>query len=314
MNMVVIVCGPTGCGKTYFAHKLAQKYHGEIICADSMQLYQQIPIITASPADSLKKDLPYLLYNFLDINEESYSAVKYAEIAAQVIKEVNSRNKIPIVVGGSGLYINTLIFGYSSIPAISEIIKSEVKMLHEEYGQVKFFEDLQNLDPIAASKLNMLDKQRTMRAYEVYKQTGQSIITFQNNTAIAPLNGLVIKVILLNPERNFLVSSCNVRLQQMFDHGAVAEVEAIKRLIKNKSSIKDSSIKAVGVQEIIEYLDGQITLAEALNLAQCRTRQYAKRQSTWFRHQMKEKIILEYSSNKELEQLLLREEVVQIFD
>lgn len=310
MNRVIVICGPTASGKTYFAHQLAQKYNGEIICADSLQLYKQIPIVTASPADSLKRELPYLLYNFLDITENNYSTVRYAKIAAQVIKEVRLREKLPIVVGGSGLYINTLLSGYSAIPEISDVIKSEARALQAHIGQKQFFAYLKALDPLAANKLHCLDAQRTIRAYEVFKQTGQSIITFQHNKVITPLNNVIVSIVLLNPERNFLYFNCNTRLQRMFETGAIEEVAAIMPLIINKViNEKNSKIHAIAIQEIIKYLNNQLTLSEALSLAQNRTRRYAKRQVTWFKHQIKNKITLEYSNDRELEILVSKNEV-----
>jgi tRNA dimethylallyltransferase len=298
---VIIICGATASGKTYFAHNIAKKYDGEIVCADSMQLYKHIPIITASPPQSLKSELPYWLYNFLNLEDEC-SYAHYAELAAERIKEIISRGKMPIVVGGSGMYISALIFGYNDIPKISDDIRKQAKALQNRLGQIEFFEQLKIIDPISASRLNMLDKQRSIRAYEVFKQTGMSILAFQNAEKIMPLKGLKIKTIMLHPNRYFLYSTCDARLSNLFLNGAVDEVRAIYDRAK---ILDNSAVKSVGIQEIMAYLKGTISLNEALKIGQSKTRQLAKRQVTWFKNQIKEKTIIEYNSLEELESFKL---------
>ncbi|WP_341764250.1 tRNA (adenosine(37)-N6)-dimethylallyltransferase MiaA [Candidatus Tisiphia endosymbiont of Beris chalybata] len=297
---ILIICGPTASGKTYLGHHLAKLYNGAIINSDSMQIYQQIPIITASPLAIYRKEIPYLLYNFLSIEQE-FSTVKYLNKALEAIKEITSIGKLPIIIGGTGLYINSLLFGYNEIPDISPEIRKYVRELHSHIGQVEFFQKLQKLDEIAGQKLHPSDAQRSIRSYEVCMQTGRSIFEFYTTQNIPILAQFKVQVFFLQPERNFLYDSCNARVQTLFNSGAIEEV---KVMAKNFPIATTSGTKAIGVQEILAYLTNKITMQEALTLTQTKTRQYAKRQLTWFRNQIKDKTTLEYSDNSQFEELI----------
>ena len=299
MNKVIVVCGPTASGKTQFAHLLAKKNNGEIVNADSMQLYKSLPIITSSPSLELKNELPYHLYNFLDINSE-YCVANYAQMAAEKIKEISTRKKLPILVGGSGMYINSLIKGFSYIPDIEPEVRAQVRSLQQSLDSNEFFELLKKTDPVIVNVLNAQDSQRVARAYEVFLQTGKSILYYQkSNTKL--LEGFSFRIILLLPNRQFLYSMCNNRLEQMFKNGAVEEV---KSLLNEKCNINALAMKSLGVKEIISYLENRISKDEAMELAKTRTRQYAKRQITWFKNQLQEKDIIEFSNNGEYEKIL----------
>lgn len=299
MNKVIVVCGPTASGKTQFAHLLAKKNNGEVVNADSMQLYKSLPIITSSPSLELKNELPYHLYNFLDINSE-YCVANYAQMAAEKIKEISTRKKLPILVGGSGMYINSLIKGFSYIPDIEPEVRAQVRSLQQSLDSNEFFELLKKTDPVIVNVLNAQDSQRVARAYEVFLQTGKSILYYQkSNTKL--LEGFSFRIILLLPNRQFLYSMCNNRLEQMFKNGAVEEV---KSLLNEKCNINALAMKSLGVKEIISYLENRISKDEAMELAKTRTRQYAKRQITWFKNQLQEKDIIEFSNNGEYEKIL----------
>jgi len=299
MNKVIVVCGPTASGKTQFAHLLAKKNNGEVVNADSMQLYKSLPIITSSPSLELKNELPYHLYNFLDINSE-YCVANYAQMAAEKIKEISTRKKLPILVGGSGMYINSLIKGFSYIPDIEPEVRAQVRSLQQSLDSNEFFELLKKTDPVIVNVLNAQDSQRVARAYEVFLQTGKSILYYQkSNTKL--LEGFSFRAILLLPDRQFLYSMCNNRLEQMFKKGAVEEV---KSLLNEKCNINALAMKSLGVKEIISYLENRISKDEAMELAKTRTRQYAKRQITWFKNQLQEKDIIEFSNNGEYEKIL----------
>ncbi|MFY9589919.1 tRNA (adenosine(37)-N6)-dimethylallyltransferase MiaA [Rickettsia endosymbiont of Halotydeus destructor] len=297
---VIILCGPTASGKSYLAHHLAKIYNGEIINIDSMQVYKEIPIITASPPEDYKAELPYHLYNFLPITEE-FSVVKYLQLATEKIKEINARKKLVILVGGTGLYINSLLFGYNQIPEISADLRQEVRNILTKIGVEEFWQRLKNLDPLAAAKIKPNDSQRLSRAYEVFLQTGESIFFFQTLPKESLLSEFNFKVIFLYPERTFLYKTCNERLEKIFEEGSIIEIAAIK---ENFQNFTGSARKAVGVSEILAYLNGDIALDKALILAQNKTRQYAKRQITWFKNQIKEKITLEYSNEEEFSRLM----------
>ncbi|CAK6516537.1 tRNA (adenosine(37)-N6)-dimethylallyltransferase MiaA [Rickettsia helvetica] len=339
---IIILCGPTASGKSYLGHALAKIYNGEIVNIDSMQVYKEIPIITASPpqiyntkiqlnSESFRQDefkgepaqhikirehrrilqnslvssflndaVPYHLYNFLSITED-FSVVKYLKLATKKIKEITGRGKLPILIGGTGLYINSLVFGYNNIPDISEDLREQVRNLHAKIGNIELWSKLEQLDPLAAFKINQNDTQRLIRAYEVFMQTSKSIFSFQTMPKEQILSDFNFKIIFLNPERKFLYKTCDERLDMIFKEGAIDEIALIKKQFAPKDY---SNLKAVGIKEILAYLDGNFTLDEALNAAMIRTRRYAKRQVTWFKNQIQDKITLEYVNQEEFTQIL----------
>ena len=299
MNKIVVICGPTASGKTQFAHFLAKKKKGEIVNADSMQLYKQLPIITSSPSFELKNELPYHLYNFLDVESE-YCVAKYVKEAAKKIKKISDQGNLPILVGGSGMYIGALVKGFSAIPDIDPMIRAKIRNLQKTLSPKDFFNLLAQSNAEVSCTLNMQDSQRIARAYEVYLQTGKSISFYQKNN-IKPLAEFVFEIILLLPSRSFLYSMCDERLEQMFKNGAIEEV---KKVISKNQNIKTSAMKSLGVQEIISFLNGDISKDEALGRAKTKTRQYAKRQITWFKNQIQEKQILEFSNHEEYQRIL----------
>jgi tRNA dimethylallyltransferase len=229
--------------------------------------------------------------------------VKYVQLAVEVIKQISNQGNLPIIVGGTGMYINALLFGYSQIPSISPEIRQHTRKLHAEVGQTEFFKQLTILDPLAQNNLNILDKQRSLRAFEVFMQTNQSIFTFQAVKGLSPLPEFDFKVFSLCPERSFLYLTCNERLKKIFSQGAIDEIKMIKNNLGNTNTPK---ARAIGIQEIMAYLDNRISLSEAIDLAQNKTRQYAKRQVTWFKNQIKDKVTLEYSSHEEFKELIAK--------
>ena len=299
MKKAVIICGPTASGKTNFAHKYALINEGEIVNGDSMQIYKQLSIITASPAFHLTQELPYHLYNFLDISEE-FSAAKYAVLASRAVEEISSKGKLPIIVGGSGMYINMLTLGFSSIPTINQDVRDSARRLYASIGSEGFYKLLSALDPKAASLLNSNDSQRVIRAYEVIKQTGKSILDFQNEGNIIPLPNYEFDIILLMPGRSFLYETCDNRFIELAKHGGLKEVEKIYRQFfeRNELSLLEKlpALKALGVAEFIAHIKGDISLEKAIELASAKTRQYAKRQCTWFNNKIKEKQVISFNN------------------
>ena len=224
-------------------------------------------------------------------------------LAHEKIQTIACNQKIPIVIGGTGLYINSLLFGYNEIPTVDTEIRQHVRKLYDDLGKIDFFNKLKELDSIAGQKLNPGDTQRVLRAYEVLLQTGKSIFSFQSNKNINILPNFNYKVIFLYPERNFLYQKCNERLEKIFMKGAIEEVTKLHLEFPNLNS---SAIKAIGVQEIINYLEGKSSLQEALKIVQMKTRQYAKRQITWFKNQIQDKITLEYSDDQQFKELTVK--------
>lgn len=296
---IIILCGPTASGKSYLGHELAKTHNGEIVNIDSMQVYKEIPIITASPSQSYKAEISYYLYNFLSITED-FSVIKYLKLAAKKINEITARGKLPILIGGTGLYINSLVFGYNNIPDISWNLRKQVRELHIKIGNTELHSRLTKLDPLAGSKIKPGDTQRLIRAYEVFMQTDKSILSFQTTQKEQILSGYNFRIVFLNPERKFLHKICKERLQKIFQEGALEEIASLKAQFTSQEYL---NLKAVGVKEILGYLEGKISLDEAFEASLIRTRQYAKRQVTWFKHQINDKITLEYSNEEEFSQI-----------
>lgn len=290
MKKAVIVCGPTASGKTMYAHNLAKLYDGEVVNIDSMQVYKQIPLITASPSDQLKSELQYHLYNFKDV-KETFSVAEYCSLAAKTIRTISDSKKLPIIVGGTGMYISALTKGFNEIPEISPEIRSFVR------NQTNSYQELEELDPAAAATIFPGDSQRTKRALEVFLQTNKSILDFQKAPPVQPLPEFEFTVILLLPSRDFLYKSCDERLIELFANGAIEEVASIEEF-------GTLAAKALGISQITSYLKGQITISEAIETASAKTRQYAKRQTTWFNHQINPTKILTFSDTEGYYKLL----------
>jgi tRNA dimethylallyltransferase len=293
---IVVICGPTASGKTFIAHEIAKKYNAEIVNADSMQIYQELPIITASPSQELKTELPYHLYNFLSV-DQNFSAIKYCALASDVINDIISRNKMPILVGGSGMYIKMLLEGYSAMPDICEEVRAQSRSDYNLLGVEKFYQILCEMDPKVQSVIKPNDMQRAMRAYEVFIQTGMSILDWQKQPAVSLLSDIKCSILYLHPSRELLYRNCNERLIELFASGAVEEVQKMRA---DFVGLATPAMKALGVPEIGRYLAGEITRDLAVELASAKTRQYAKRQCTWFRHQMPGKYEIHFSANEEL--------------
>lgn len=291
-----IICGPTASGKTSYAHRLAKKIPSgaEIICADSRQIYSGVRVITSSPGEELRSEIPYKMYNFLEVTEE-FSLAKFVKAAYSEMEKTTARGKIPIFVGGTGLYVEALTEGYKDIPDPDPFLREEVRSLFKTIGTEAFFEKLRSLDPLAASKLNPGDSQRIIRAYEIFLQNGRSIFSYKEREK--KIEGYDFVTLVLNPDRKLLRSNCEERLLNMFRVGAVEEVSELKKIYPGKILEK---IDIIGVKEILGYLNGNLSKEEALELAKNRTNQYAKRQVTWFKNRTKEKTYINYSDAKEL--------------
>ncbi|RYE06196.1 MAG: tRNA (adenosine(37)-N6)-dimethylallyltransferase MiaA [Rickettsiaceae bacterium] len=298
MQKVLIICGPTASGKTDLAHHLAQLHNGEIINADSMQIYKTIPHITASPNIELKQELPYHLYNFWNVYQP-FSMSQYFVLANDKIKDVTNKQKLPIVVGGTGMYINALLYGYSDIPIVSEELKLQAREMHKRLGQEKFFALLNSLDYSSSVVLNKNDTQRSIRAYEVLLQTGKPISFYHQKIKHLSEN-FVFEVFFLLPERKFLYQSCDARLINIFDKKAMEEIEDLQ---VQYPDLNTPATKAIGIFEIRQYISGAISLEQAITQAQVRTRRYAKRQVTWFTHQIPYKQTLHYSDQHSYQNL-----------
>ena len=280
-SKIFLISGPTASGKSSFAIKLAKKINGEIINADSMQVYKQLKILSACPNPKDYQKVKHHLYGFNDV-KKNFSTGNWLKLAVKKIRELKKKKKIPIFVGGTGLYFKALTDGLTNIPNIPIRFRNNIRLLQETLGQKKFYQKLIKLDPHSKNKINSTDVQRSIRAYEVKLFTKKSLYEWFKNTKSYFKDKDFFKVYIDYPRKE-LIQRINKRTEQMLKFGAVKEV---KRFIKLKVQ-KDKSVnKAIGVSEIKNYLDNKNELEEIKEKISIKTRQYAKRQSTWARGNM----------------------------
>ena len=280
-SKIILISGPTASGKSKFSIKLAKKTKGEIINADSMQVYKELKILSARPYPKDYQKIKHHLYGFHSV-KKNFSTGDWLKYAIKKIKELKGRKKTPIFVGGTGLYFKALTDGLVSIPNIPIRFRNRIRDLHKNLGQKKFYQKLIELDQKSKGKINPTDAQRSIRAYEVKKFTKKSLHDWFKNTKSSFKEGDFFKIYIDYP-REELIQKINKRSEQMVKTGAINEV---KRFLKLKIK-KDKSVnKAIGINELREYLEKRIKLTDVIEKISIKTRQYAKRQTTWGRGQM----------------------------
>ena len=279
---IILLAGPTASGKSKLAIRLAKKLNGEIINADSMQVYKEFSILSSRPNNNEVKKAKHHLYGFISA-KKYFSAGDWLKIAKSKINQCYKNKKIPIVVGGTGLYFNTITRGISKIPNIDQKTRNKVRNLFKRIGYKKFYEKLLNIDPKAKNRILPTDSQRTQRAYEVILKTKKSLFDWIINTKSDFIN-FEIKKIFLNIPREELLKKISIRTELMFKNKCIEEVKNFNFFKLDKSL---SANKLIGVQEINDYLEGLISLEQCKELINIKTRQYAKRQNTWARGHMK---------------------------
>ena len=280
-SKIILISGPTASGKTDFSIKLAKKIKGEIINADSMQVYKEFKILTARPSLKEQKKIKHHLYGFLSIKKK-FSTGQWLKLAFKKIKLIQKKNKIPILVGGTGLYFKALVDGLVKIPKISIKKRKAIINLQNELGQINFYKKLIKIDPKIKGLINSNDVQRSIRAYEVKWFTGKSLFDWYKDTKSLFSNDDFIKIYIDFP-RNELLSRIKFRTKNMLPK-AINEVKRLKGLRVAKSN---SSNKIIGIDEIKKLLEKKLDKDQAIELIAIKTRQYAKRQATWARSQMK---------------------------
>ena len=280
-SKIILISGPTACGKSNFALKLAKKIKGEIINADSMQVYKQLQILTARPKKKNLKKIKHHLYGFCDVKKK-YSTGEWLKLLLNKIKNIRKRKKVPIVVGGTGLYFKALTDGLVKIPNIPMKKRDKIRLMQKKLGQKKFYNKLLKIDPMIKNKIERNDIQRTIRAYEIKNHTKISIIKWFEKTKKYFLSNEFIKLYIDYP-RESLINRINLRVDDMFADGAIEEVMRFNKLKVKK---ENSSNKVIGIKEISNLLNKQCTLEQTKELIAIKTRQYAKRQATWARGQM----------------------------
>ena len=287
-SKIILIAGPTASGKSKFAIKLAKRINGEIINADSMQVYKELKILSARPSFQDYQNIQHHLYGFHNV-KNNFSTGDWLKLSLKKVKEIKKRKKIPIFVGGTGLYFKAILEGLVKIPNIPIRFRNKIRQLHKNLGQKIFYKKLLELDPKSKNKVNSTDTQRSIRAYEVKKFTNKSIHDWYQNTIPVYEDKDFFKIY-MNFPRVQLISKINSRTEKMIKMGAIREVEKFLKLkVKKDKSVN----KAIGISEIKEFLNDEKKLNEIKEKISIKTRQYAKRQSTWARGNMKNWLQLE---------------------
>ena len=280
-SKIILISGPTASGKSNFAVKIAKRIDGEIINADSMQVYKQLKILTARPNKEEQKNIKHHMFGVIDLNKK-FSTGQWLNTAIKKIKAIKKRKKIPILVGGTGLYFQSLIDGLVKIPEIPVKFRNKIRLIQKKNGQKKFYKKLLKIDPIAKDKFDQNDTQRTIRAFEVKSFTNISMYEWLNKTKSEFKEGEFLKLY-IDFKREDLIKRISLRTIKMIEEGAIKEV---KKFIKSKIK-KDLSVnRVIGIDELTQYLNKKINLDQAHELISIKTRQYAKRQATWARSRM----------------------------
>ena len=280
-SKIILISGPTASGKSNFAVKIAKKINGEIINADSMQVYKRLKILTARPSNKNKQNIKHHLYGVIDLDKK-FSTGEWLKATIKKIKEIKKIKKVPILVGGTGLYFQSLINGLVEIPEIPIKFRNRIRAIHKKEGQKKFYKKLLKIDPKIKGKFDQNDSQRTIRAFEIKSFTKVSMYDWFNKTTSEFRDSDFLKLY-LSVDREELIKRINKRTLVMMKEGAIKEV---KKFISLKIKKEQNVNKVIGIDELTQYLENKIDLDEAVELILIKTRQYAKRQATWARTRM----------------------------
>jgi tRNA dimethylallyltransferase len=273
------LAGPTAVGKSEVGVELAQRINAEIVSLDSMSLYRGMDVGTAKPSLELRRILPHHLIDVVDPQEE-FSVAQYFDAAAAVSQQIVARGRVPLFVGGTGLYLRSLLRGVFEGPLADPAIRKELEADAARVSPDELHARLQSVDPASAARLHPNDVRRVIRALEVHAQTGLALSQFQQQVPLPP-GERSQNVFWLAPPRAWLHERINRRVENMFDKGLLEEVG---RLLAAPRPLSRTARQALGYQEAIDHLEGRFSLAETITRIQTRTRQFAKRQHTWFRH------------------------------
>jgi tRNA dimethylallyltransferase len=282
-SKIILISGPTASGKSKAALKIAKKLNGEIINADSMQVYKELNILTARPSKTDLNKINHHLYGFRSVKKE-FSSGDWLKLAKKNIKKIGDKNKIPVLVGGTGLYFKALTDGLVKIPKIPIPIRNKIRRMQNKLGQKKFYLKLLKIDPTVKNRIDPTDVQRSIRAYEVISISKKSIFEWYKKTKTSFKSDQFIKIYIDYP-KDELINKISKRVDQMMKDGAIKEVKDFLKLnLKSDSKI----FKVIGIREIKEFIDKKTSMHDLkLNIV-IKTRQYAKRQRTWSRGQMRD--------------------------
>jgi len=306
MPKVVIIAGPTASGKSALAIDAARALNSVVLNCDSMQIYKNIPVISAAPSAEERAKVEHRLYEIYDCSKRG-NVVEWLDLCVAEIKKLWAENKVPVVVGGTGMYIDALINGVTPIPEVSAEIREKVQDWLDKEGLLKLYDFLQKHDVDIAAKLNPNDKTRIVRAVEIMMATNKKVSEWYKVPMIKKLPDAEFIVVKIVPAIDVIEDRCKQRLDKMvYEWGALKEIEY---LAQSKIPETLPAMKALGVPELMRYVKGETSLEEALQEAKLHTRQYAKRQRTWLRNKLPADIVAEdvYAGQAEiLMQILMR--------
>jgi tRNA dimethylallyltransferase len=277
---VILIAGPTASGKSALALRLAERLGGEIVNADALQLYADLRLLTARPSPEDEARAPHHLFGVADA-ADGWSTGRWVRAAVSVLEEINERGRPAILVGGTGLYFKALTDGLADIPTVPAAVRQAVADRYDTMGEAGFRAELAGRDPAAAARIEAGDRQRLLRAAEVWDATGKALSDWQADTRPVLAPG-AWRAVVMEPPREALYARCDARMEGMVAEGALDEVAT---LMARGLDPMLPAMKAVGVRELASHLAGERSLAEAIALAQQETRRYAKRQLTWLRNQ-----------------------------
>ncbi|WP_208605627.1 tRNA (adenosine(37)-N6)-dimethylallyltransferase MiaA [Rhizobium aegyptiacum] len=280
----ILITGPTASGKSALAVELAKRHGGAVVNADSMQVYDTLRVLTARPSEEEMQGVPHHLYGHVPAGA-SYSTGAWLRDVSVLLPALKAAGQLPVFVGGTGLYFKALTGGLSDMPDIPAALREELRTRLLEEGADQLYAELETVDPAMAANLNRQDGQRIVRALEVIKATGRSIADFQGRSGPVVIDADAARKIIVLPDRAVLHARINGRFEKMLQQGAEDEVRALLALGLPADALV---MKAIGVSQIAAMLQGEMTRDEVLEKGAAATRQYAKRQMTWFRNQMDE--------------------------
>lgn len=301
-NLFILI-GPTAIGKTALSIELAKRLNGEIISADSMQIYKYMDIGSAKITKAEMENIPHYLIDIISPDED-FTVADFKGNAIKLIKDINNKGKLPIVAGGTGLYINSLVYNLNFTQvAPNDEVRAKLEYLADEYGNEYLHEELQKIDIESAKRISVNDKKRIIRAIEIFKLTGKPMSEHNKNFR-KPIEDYNLAMIGLNMDRKKLYNRINLRVDIMLEEGLIDEVEKLLEMGYSKDIV---SMQGIGYKEIIMYLEGDISLDRSIELIKQGTRNYAKRQLTWFRRDNRIKWVNvdEFSNLNDLSQYII---------
>lgn len=288
-NPVLIIAGPTASGKSALAIEAARALNGVVINCDSMQIYKDIPIIAATPSKEEKRQVEHRLFELYDV-EKRGNVVEWLDLCAAEIKKLWAEGRLPVVVGGTGMYIDALLHGITPIPEVDAAVRKNLRERLQNEGLTRLYIELKEKDAEIAAKLSPNDKTRIVRALEIIETTGKKVSEWYKIPLIKKLPEAEFTVIKIVPEIDVIEQRCRARLDKMVELGALDEIAGLVRRGVDETL---PAMKALGVPELSLAVKGQMLLSDALELAKLHTRQYAKRQRTWLRNKLNADIVFD---------------------